>query len=258
MNFHVNFCEYNRSNAPKDRIYRPHGSGDYLFLLLKTPMRMRLGEVIQVSRENACILYTPDMLQDYQAVDKFRNSYIHFSCSQNPADHFHLPSNTLFYPSTYTQVDAFLRRLQEVYMTDALYATEEAYHLFCELLICAARGLTEAGHPPVEQQALFQQFCALRFEMLRNYEKDWGTERLCHAVNLEKSQFFSYYHRFFHSTPHADLLQVRMEKAKSLLTNEALPITQIAAQCGFTDLSHFSRCFKKEYGCAPSHYIHRD
>ena len=30
----IQFCEYNRSNPDADRIYRPQGSGDYLFLLL--------------------------------------------------------------------------------------------------------------------------------------------------------------------------------------------------------------------------------
>ena len=50
-------------------------------------------------------------------------------------------------------------------------------------------------------------------EMLSNCEQDWSLERLCRAVSLEKSQFYSYYHSFFSSTPKNDLLQVRLEKA---------------------------------------------
>ena len=33
MDFSIHICEYNRSNADYDIIYRPEGSGDYLFLL---------------------------------------------------------------------------------------------------------------------------------------------------------------------------------------------------------------------------------
>ena len=33
MEFSVHICEYNRSNADYETIYRPEGSGDYLFLL---------------------------------------------------------------------------------------------------------------------------------------------------------------------------------------------------------------------------------
>ena len=50
MNFHesadrdfsIQFCEYNYSNPDYDQIYRPNGSGDYLFLLFKTPMKVYL------------------------------------------------------------------------------------------------------------------------------------------------------------------------------------------------------------------------
>lgn len=53
MNFHesadrdfsIQFCEYNYSNPDYDQIYRPNGSGDYLFLLFKTPMKVYLGRV---------------------------------------------------------------------------------------------------------------------------------------------------------------------------------------------------------------------
>ena len=49
--FQVNYCEYNRSNADCDRIYRPGGSGDYLLLLLKTPMKCRLKGKLEISGE---------------------------------------------------------------------------------------------------------------------------------------------------------------------------------------------------------------
>ena len=74
---------------------------------------------------------------------------------------------------------------------------------------------------------------------------------LCKKVSLEKSQFYSCYQKFFQSTPHADLLQIRMDKAKNLLTNEALTVQQIAQMCGFSDFSHFSRYFRKQAGCSP-------
>lgn len=40
--FSIQFCEYNYSNPDYDQIYRPNGSGDYLFLLFKTPMKVYL------------------------------------------------------------------------------------------------------------------------------------------------------------------------------------------------------------------------
>lgn len=203
----IQFCEYNRSNPDADRIYRPQGSGDYLFLLLKTPMKVYQENGILITGENACILYTPGQMQHYQAVQKFRNSYLHFVAQGNPAEYFQLPQNQIFYPQN------------------------------------------------PEEEGLYRDFQALRMEMLRHYEKHWTTEQLCNRINLEKSQFYAYYRQFFHSTPHNDLLQVRLDKAKNLLTNEALPIQQVALSCGFRNMSHFSRYFKQQCGCSPKDWI---
>ena len=85
----------------------------------------------------------------------------------------------------------------------------------------------------------------------------WTTEKLCAMANLEKSQFYSCYRNFFDSTPHADLNLLRLEKAKNLLTNEALPVQQVALLCGFSNLSHFSRYFRKNCGCSPSEWARR-
>ena len=55
MDFSVQFCEYNYSNPDYDQIYRPKGSGDYLFLLFKTPMKVYLNHQLTLSKENTTV-----------------------------------------------------------------------------------------------------------------------------------------------------------------------------------------------------------
>jgi len=50
---------------------------------------------------------------------------------------------------------------------------------------------------------------------------------------------------------------IRIEKAKSLLKNPALKIYDIAEQVGFSDLTHFSRVFKKIEGISANEYRNR-
>ena len=95
--FHTDFAEYNRSNPDADRIYRPQGAALFV-LLLKTPMKVYQENGILITGENACILYTPGQMQHYQAVQKFRNSYLHFVAKENLAEYFHLQQNQIFYP----------------------------------------------------------------------------------------------------------------------------------------------------------------
>ena len=70
----------------------------------------------------------------------------------------------------------------------------------------------------------------------------------------KKASFYSYYKQFFSSTPHSDLIEVRLDKAKNLLTNQDQTIEAIAKQCGFTDTKYFYRIFKKEEHITPSEY----
>ena len=111
------------------------------------------------------------------------------------------------------------------------------YQTFSELKDKKFDGMIITG-APVEQ---------MEFEEVDYWEEVTQIMDWC----LEKSQFYSCYQKFFQSTPHADLLQIRMDKAKNLLTNEALTVQQIAQMCGFSDFSHFSRYFRKQAGCSP-------
>ncbi|MDD3279328.1 MAG: AraC family transcriptional regulator [Lachnospiraceae bacterium] len=249
--FELHFCEYNRSNPDCDRIDRPKGSGDYLFLLLKTPMKMVIGQQRLITKENACILYTPEFAQDYEAVRKFRNSYLHFNCEENPGRKYGIPVNEVFYPQNCDAIDQCIQQMQEEYISDRPFAADQEYALLVQLMISTARELQKGDETREEWGDLYRRFEKLRLEMLSSYEKSWTTEMLSGRMNLEKSQLYYYYRKFFGSTPHGDLMQVRLDKAKNLLTNRALPAGQIGELCGFGNYSHFSRCFRKYCGCSP-------
>ena len=50
------------------------------------------------------------------------------------------------------------------------------------------------------------------------------------------------------------LNEIRLEKAKELLRDQSLRISDIAEQLGYTDLAHFSRVFKKIVGVSAGEY----
>lgn len=250
----LHFCEYNRSNQDFDTIYRPRGSGDYLFLLFKSPMKVYMGDGITVTKENACILYTPDMPQHYQAVHRFCNSYLHFSSDESPARSFPLPENEIFYPENSTQIDSCISRLQQEHFSGLPFRKEAVNALITLLFLSISRNMNQKTVQAEDAGRLYPLFQSLRLRMLTECEKDWNVEQLCRTVNLEKSQFYLYYRSFFSSTPKKDLLHARLEKAKNLLSNQALQVKEVAQLCGFGSQAHFTRCFKACFGCAPGAY----
>ena len=47
---------------------------------------------------------------------------------------------------------------------------------------------------------------------------------------------------------------LRLEKARNLLRNSPLPLTEIALVTGFANSSHFSRLFARRFGAPPSRF----
>ena len=249
----VNYCNFQYFNRDCDRIYRPSGSGDYLFLLLHTEMAFRLPSGAFQNRPGACILYTPGTPQDYQALRTFKNSYVHFSAPEDLVESFHLPENTLFYPEAVSEIDRQIQSIYQALIKRRQYYEAELDSLLENLLVLTARSLDQS--PDNSRSPLLEEtFQSIRLAMLSSCQQSWTIQQLSQMASKKKSQFYRYYHQFFHISPGSDLIQARIQRAQYLLTNQAAQIKQIAAECGFSDATHFSRQFKRCTGTTPREY----
>jgi AraC family transcriptional regulator len=77
-------------------------------------------------------------------------------------------------------------------------------------------------------------------------------------MQLSVSHFCRAFKETFGQTPHAYLLRLRLELAQALMLSTREPLTQIALECGFADLSHLSKAFRRELGEAPSAWRRRN
>lgn len=68
------------------------------------------------------------------------------------------------------------------------------------------------------------------------------------------STFKRDFRKTYNQSPGKWLLQKRLEYSAVLLNNPAVNVSQVALDCGFEDLSHFSRAFKEKFGVSPAHY----
>jgi transcriptional regulator GlxA family with amidase domain len=46
--------------------------------------------------------------------------------------------------------------------------------------------------------------------------------------------------------------ELRLDYAREQLMRTTRPITHIACECGFSDSSHFARCYRRAFGESPS------
>jgi AraC-like DNA-binding protein len=77
---------------------------------------------------------------------------------------------------------------------------------------------------------------------------------LARIVRLSPSQFNFIFRAETGSSPAHYLKMLRMERAKVLLGSTFLSIKEIMTAVGLTDLSHFVREFKSNFGMTPSQF----
>ena len=86
-----------------------------------------------------------------------------------------------------------------------------------------------------------------------NYRRPYSLDRLAGYFGCKPAYLLRLYRKVTGRTPTQDLIDLRIEKAKRLLTGHPhLEIKQVAAAVGYEDPLYFSRLFKKETGLNPS------
>jgi PAS domain S-box-containing protein len=81
-----------------------------------------------------------------------------------------------------------------------------------------------------------------------------ATAELAAACNYSESQFNRVFRAIMGSSPRRYVLRHRLETAKDLLARTDLPLSEIAARCGFYDASDFGKRFREQEGLTPRNY----
>ncbi len=88
----------------------------------------------------------------------------------------------------------------------------------------------------------------------RGYATPITIEKLSYEVALSPYYLIRLFRRIYRQTPHQYLIQLRITRAKELLSHSDLSITEICADVGFESLGSFSALFRKIAGITPSAY----
>jgi AraC-like DNA-binding protein len=81
-----------------------------------------------------------------------------------------------------------------------------------------------------------------------NYTNAPSLAELSKLIALNEFKLKKGFKSCFNCTIKSYVIQLRMERAKELLKNEILNVSEVAYQCGYKDVSHFSAAFKQFYG----------
>jgi len=88
--------------------------------------------------------------------------------------------------------------------------------------------------------------------MDRDYAAPLDVARVAAAVHMSEAHFARAFRREYGEPPGAYLMTRRIERAKALLRDSDLPITEIAFQTGWNSLGTFGRIFRDITSESPS------
>ena len=86
------------------------------------------------------------------------------------------------------------------------------------------------------------------------YAEPLDLDELARVANFSRYHFLRAFRRAFHATPHEYLTRKRIERARELLAESELTVTEICFEVGFESLGSFSSLFHKIAGWSPSIY----
>jgi YesN/AraC family two-component response regulator len=81
-----------------------------------------------------------------------------------------------------------------------------------------------------------------------------SVEAVAGEVGMSRSQLFRKVTALTGSSVNELIRSFRLQKAAQLLDKKWGPVSQVAYEVGFSNLSYFSKCFKEQYGVLPSEY----
>ncbi|HAM73281.1 MAG TPA: AraC family transcriptional regulator [Verrucomicrobiales bacterium] len=149
-------------------------------------------------------------------------------------------------------------RLEELYFATPIVTSKklesatQLLRIFAEHLAIKSNQIavqTQNTEPPVITRA--------RKYIQEHQDEDLSLGQVARAVNTSTFYFCKLFKRAtgLHFTEYVS--RSRIEKAKNLLLNPNLRISEIAFAVGFQSLTHFNRVFKKVLGESPTQYRRR-
>lgn len=159
------------------------------------------------------------------------------------------------------EIQGALVRLLESYFEDTGAWREAGCKAWLLVLLQALS--RAAGDSEVDRAAILRrQAIATRLQPVLDHVRENYAERLslgraAALCGMSAGRFGRVFKQLCGMTLVAYVHQVRMARAVESLRHTTEPIATIASRLGFSDQSHFDRCFRRSFGCSPSQYRRR-
>jgi AraC family transcriptional regulator len=110
-------------------------------------------------------------------------------------------------------------------------------------------------HMELSRAGLVDRRIRLAVELMHAHmHRELSLEEIASAAHLSPFHFSRLFKKLTGATPHAYLASLRAARARDLLAETDLSVTEVGARVGYMSSSHFSKAFRQSTGISPSAY----
>lgn len=254
----ISMADTNNLQRKDFKLHREFGSGDYLFVLFKSPSKVLVdGKYIDVNTGN-CIFFSKHKIQSYFPVEdtEFLHDFMHFDLENDFETMLmsSIPKDTVINLSLPNNISEILLEIKNELHGVFVKYKEKILSNLGMVFLYRIKSELEIIDIDDTKRRHFNKFYNLRAEIYQRPHEDWTIDCLCARIYLSRSYFQHLYKLFFSVSCTEDVINARISLAKLLLTSGNMPIKEITKRCGYANTEHFIRQFKAYTGMSPTKF----
>ena len=199
---------------------------------------------------NDVYLLEPGSSHEYYADknDPFKKIWVNFK-----SDVFFMLLNEYDLKQTYVFHDTnILEEMSSIVALEKVSVyNDQIYKAASKYLFAIFMTLAEKKQIVPEGSTIARQILA---ELDKAIDSDISIDDICNALFISRSKMIREFKKYYDTTPHAYLLDRKIQFAKMLLQSSRHSIKAIATHLCFADEKYFANVFKAKTGMTPSQY----
>lgn len=251
---------YNHRHEHDFFVKRPDGTGDWLLLVVKSPVVYRINGVDKRFHAGSFILYKTGFPQYYHAVaDEYYDDWIHFEpdeCELMLIESLNIPINTPVQLSDTEEASAIIRNMCFEHYSSNKHRSESVDLYFRLLIYKLSEKLNVTSESTRQNPShYFAKLLWIRDSIYRWPSREYTVDDMAKELSLSRSRFQHLYTEVFGRSVKKDIITSRLQRTVELLTTTQIPVKEISALVGYgSNTSYLVRLFKSVYGVSPGQY----
>lgn len=254
------------NNQPTDYPFHKHRAIE-IILCTKNTYTVTIEEKVYHLREGDILFIPPSVSHQLTAPESgerfillFDTDFINLFTKKDLIEEFFstahmlsMGSETHYYPFVYSG----LTKIIQIYFANDKMSEVAIYSEVFRIIsyLCGSEE-SVADDDMNYHSDVYNKFVRILSYIEDNYSEDLSLESVASIAGFSKYHFSRLFKQYTDTTFYDYLSSKRIVVSKQLLKKN-IPVTDVAFQTGFNNLTTFSRCFKKYVGCSPSEYKSR-